>query len=77
MRATDVATEIKKAAGPLLQAIDVFDVFEGGNLPPDHLSVAYRMIFQDAEATLTEERLTALQAQIVAVVEKKLAVKVR
>lgn len=77
VRAQDVAAEIKKAAGPLLQSIDVFDVFQGGNLPPDHISVAYRMIFQDHEATLNEERLTALQAQIVSGVEKKLSVKVR
>lgn len=77
VRSQDVATEIKKAAGPLLQSIEVFDVFQGGNLPPDHVSVAYRMIFQDHEATLTEERLTALQAQIVSGVEKKLSVKVR
>lgn len=77
LRAQDVAAEIKKAAGALLQSIDVFDVFEGGNLPADHQSVAYRMIFQDQEATLTDERLTALQAQIMSAVEKKLAVKVR
>lgn len=77
VRSQDVATEIKKAAGPLLQSIDVFDVFQGGSLPPDHVSVAYRMIFQDHESTLTEERLSALQAQIVAGVEKKLSVKVR
>jgi phenylalanyl-tRNA synthetase beta chain len=76
-RAQDVASEIKKAAGTKLQSIDVFDVFEGGNLPADHLSVAYRMIFQDQEGTLTEEQLTALQAQIVSHVEKKLAIKVR
>lgn len=77
VRAQDVANEIRKSAGPLLQSIDVFDVFKGGNLPADHISVAYRMIFQDHDATLTEERLTALQTQIVSGVEKKFSVKVR
>jgi phenylalanyl-tRNA synthetase beta chain len=72
-----VASEIKKAAGTKLQSIDVFDVFEGGNLPADHQSVAYRMIFQDQEGTLNEEQLSALQAQIVSHVEKKLSIKVR
>ncbi len=56
--ASEVAAEIKKASGPLLQSIEVFDVFEGGNLPEGHVSVAYRMIFQDLESTLTEEKLT-------------------
>lgn len=77
MRAADVAIEIKKTAGAVLQSLDIFDVFEGGNLPEGHLSVAYRMIFQDHEGTLSEERLTGLQQQIVANVEKKLSVKVR
>ena len=77
MRAQEVSAEIKKTAGGLLQGVEVFDVFEGGNLPADHISVAYRMIFQDLEGTLSEDKLTSLQAQIVANVEKKLSVKVR
>jgi phenylalanyl-tRNA synthetase beta chain len=77
MRAADVAQEIKKTAGPLLQSIEVFDAFEGGNLPEGHVSVAYKMIYQDVEGTLNDERLTQLQGQIVANVEKKLSVKVR
>ncbi len=77
MRATDVSAEIKKTSGPLLQTIDIFDVFEGGSLPEGHVSVAYRMIFQDLEGTLNEEKLTSLQNQIVTNVQKKLNVKVR
>ena len=77
MRANDVATEIKKTAGTLLQSIEIFDVFEGGSLPEGFVSVAYRMIYQDLEGTLGEERVTALQNQIVANVDKKLSVKVR
>lgn len=75
--ASEVTSEIKKASGQLLQSIDIFDVFEGGNLPEGTVSVAYRMIFQDVEGTLNEERLTALQNQIVSSVEKKLNVRVR
>jgi phenylalanyl-tRNA synthetase beta subunit len=39
--------------------------------------VAYRMVFQDLEGTLNEEKLTSLQTQIVSNIEKKLSVKVR
>jgi phenylalanyl-tRNA synthetase beta chain len=77
IKAQDVAQEIKRSAGQLLQSVRIFDVFEGGNLPPDHISVAYRMLFQDMQETLTEERLAALQNQIVQAVDKKLSVKVR
>jgi phenylalanyl-tRNA synthetase beta chain len=77
MRAADVAAEIKKTAGNILQSLEIFDVFEGGNLPEGHVSVAYRMVYQDHEGTLGDERLTGLQKQIVANVEKKFSVKVR
>jgi phenylalanyl-tRNA synthetase beta chain len=77
MRAADVAQEIKKTAGPILQSLEIFDTFSGESVPEGFVSVAYRMVYQDLEGTLGEERLTALQKQIVANVEKKLAVKVR
>jgi phenylalanyl-tRNA synthetase beta chain len=77
MLATEVSNEIKRVSGSLLQSIDIFDVFEGGNLPAGHVSVAYRMIFQDLEGTLNDEKLTSLQTQIVSNVEKKLNVRVR
>jgi phenylalanyl-tRNA synthetase beta chain len=77
MLASEVSNEIKKVSGALLQSIDIFDVFEGGNLPDGHVSVAYKMIFQDLEGTLTEDKLTGLQSQIVSSIEKKLNVKVR
>ncbi|MGE4131869.1 MAG: phenylalanine--tRNA ligase subunit beta [Bdellovibrionales bacterium] len=77
LRAQDLAGDIRKTAGPLLQSLEVFDVFEGESLPENHCSVAYRMILQSGEETLSEERLTALQAQIVAAVTKKWPAKVR
>ncbi|MGE0528885.1 MAG: phenylalanine--tRNA ligase subunit beta [Bdellovibrionales bacterium] len=75
--AGDIVREIRRAGGALVQSVSIFDVFEGHHLPPDHRSVAYRMVFQDLEGTLTEERLSALQGQIVAHIENELAVRVR
>jgi phenylalanyl-tRNA synthetase beta chain len=77
MKASDVAAEIKRTVGALLQSVEVFDAFEGGSMPEGQVSVAYRMVYQDVKETLTDERLTALQAQIVSNVEKKLAIRVR
>lgn len=77
MRSQDVASEIKRTAGAILQSVSVFDVFEGGNLEKDQLSVAYRMVYQDPEVTLSEERLTELQSKIVSNVQKKFSITVR
>lgn len=77
MPAGDVKREIQKAAGKLLQDVRVFDIFKGGNLPEGYVSLAFRMIFQSHEGTLTETELSDLQTQIVNAVAKKLGVKVR
>lgn len=75
--AGDVTREIKKSLGKLLKDIRVVDVFTGGTLPADHRSVAFRMILQDADGTLSEERLSELQNQVIADVQKSLEVHVR
>jgi phenylalanyl-tRNA synthetase beta chain len=75
--AADVSKEIKKISGPLLQSVDVFDVFSGGNLAENEVSVSFKMVFQDQEGTLTEDKLQTATKQIIDGVSKKLSIKVR
>ena len=75
--AADVEREVRRVAGPLLQSIRVFDVFAGGNLDVDQVSVAFRLVYQDPKDTLSDERLLKLQSDVVASVTKKLGVTVR
>lgn len=71
MAAGDVAKEIEKAAGPILQSVDAFDVFTGAGVPEGFKSVAYKMVFQDLEATLSEEKLQQITQQILSSLAKK------
>ncbi len=68
---------IRKTGGPLLKELFVFDVFEGGQLQPSQRSVAYRLIFQDANATLEDAQVNTLKDQIVAAVAQKYSVTLR
>jgi phenylalanyl-tRNA synthetase beta chain len=72
-----ISAEIKKAAGGSLQSLEIFDVFEDGNLPEGFRSVAYRLILQDPANTLTDIQLQALQSSIFTNLEKKLGIRVR
>lgn len=47
--------KITHITGSQLANIEVFDVFEGGSLPNDEKSVAFRLTFQDNHKTLTIE----------------------
>lgn len=75
--AAAISNEIKKVANQTLQSIEVFDVFEGGNLPEGMRSIAYRVMLQDPNTTLTESQLQTLSTDILSTLEKKLGVRIR
>jgi phenylalanyl-tRNA synthetase beta chain len=72
LAAGDVVKEIKKIGGPLLREVDIFDVFQGGNLPPGQKSVAFRLLLQDNQGTLTEAQIEGVQNQILSGISQKL-----
>jgi len=55
LKSHEVTKEIKKDAGPLLQSIEIFDLYSGDKLDKGLKSVAYRLRFQDQNATLQDE----------------------
>ncbi len=77
LAAGDVIKEIKKTAGPLLRQVEVFDVFRGGNLPEGQKSVAFRLVLQDSNGTLTDAQIQGVQGQILKGVSEKLKLQVR
>ena len=60
----DIEKLIKKSSSNLFKSSQIFDVYEGKNIPEGHKSVAYRITFQDPEATLTDERVDAEMSKI-------------
>ena len=60
-----------RAAGPrALSAIEPFDVYRGKPLGEDERSVAFHLVFQSPERTLTDEEVERARARIVAAAEK-------
>lgn len=72
----DAEKALKKAAGPHLQKIELFDIFEGDKIPEDKKSLAFRLTLQSAEQTLTDADMnSAMQASWTAL--EKLGGKIR
>jgi phenylalanyl-tRNA synthetase beta chain len=64
---------VKAAAGAdkaLIDAVRVFDVYEGPGVPDGSKSVALEVVIQPRDKTLTEAEIEALSGKIVAAVEK-------
>ncbi len=73
----EVESVILKAGGKLLKSVEVFDVYTGENVAEDEKSIAYNLIFNDAEKTLNDEEITTLFHKIIDKVQTECHVKLR
>ncbi|CCO07263.1 phenylalanine--tRNA ligase subunit beta [Desulforamulus hydrothermalis] len=55
--AAELLSVIKKAGGNLLKHADIFDVYQGSQVPEGYKSVAISMVFQAPDRTLTDEEI--------------------
>ncbi len=75
--ADEIAKLIKKAAGALLTKIEIFDVYEGGNISKNKRSIAYSLSFGTMDRTLTDDEINSLLSKIVNDLEKKINAELR
>ena len=54
-----------------IRSVNIFDVFEGGNLPPDKKSIAINVSLQAEDRTLSENDLSQISEKIIKEVETK------
>ena len=65
IQAGNVLDTIKKTGGNLLQTIEIFDIFEGGNMPSGKKSLAIRMRFQSEERTLNDMEIDKIFRDVI------------
>nr|UOP05707.1 hypothetical protein LVJ77_10835 [Conchiformibius kuhniae] len=54
---------------PLIREIALFDLYRGAGLPENMKSMAVKILLQDDHATLTDEAVEAVVAQVLAAAE--------
>lgn len=69
--AAAVAEAIKTAAGDLLRNLELFDVYKGAKLPEGTRSLAFSMLFQADDRTLTDEEVSSRLKAVVRKLEKE------
>ena len=62
--AADLMQAIRKAGKPLLESVELIDRFEGGQLPDDQCSQAFRLRYRGKDSTLTDEQLQPVQDKV-------------
>jgi phenylalanyl-tRNA synthetase beta chain len=64
--AGQVIEAIRKRAGDALVSVTVFDRYEGKGIPEGRVSLAFRLVFQRVDRTLTEPEVTRATERVVA-----------
>ena len=68
--AGDILKAVKSGAGPLLSDMNVFDLYEGATIGEGKKSVAVTITLTPTRATLTEEEIEKISAEIVKIAGK-------
>jgi phenylalanyl-tRNA synthetase beta chain len=61
----------------IVREVRLFDVYQGPNLPPDRKSLAFRVVMQDTERTLTDAEADAAREALVALWGRRFAATLR
>lgn len=68
---------IRTAGGPLLESVEVFDVYSGPPIPEGHRNLAYALSFRSPERTLAAGEVEAVVGAIKRALEERLRAKIR
>ncbi|MBL9139265.1 MAG: phenylalanine--tRNA ligase subunit beta [Verrucomicrobiales bacterium] len=72
-----VMQAVRQAKAANLEAVEIFDVFRGKNVPEGQKSVAYALIYRSAERTLTDAEVNAAHEKVVAHLKQSVGAQIR
>lgn len=75
--AAQIESVVKKQAGNLLEALKLFDVYKGKQVPEGKKSMAYTIVFRAEEKTLTDEDVNPVVDKILKALSEQLGVTLR
>ncbi|HYD52855.1 MAG TPA: phenylalanine--tRNA ligase subunit beta, partial [Gemmatimonadaceae bacterium] len=75
--AAEVERAIRRAAGDVLESLELFDLFEGQGVEPGFRSLAWTLILRHPDRTLTTKEIEARRERILSTLHKELHVRAR
>jgi phenylalanyl-tRNA synthetase beta chain len=73
----DIEGVMKKAAGSLLESVELFDEYRGENVPEGQRSLAFRLIYRVSDRTLVDGDIEPVQQKVRDALVKQFAVSLR
>ena len=72
-----VVEEVRKAGGDLLESVDLFDVYQGPQVPDGKRSLAYTLTFRAPDRTLNDAEVNTIRNRIIAKLQASLQATLR
>ena len=70
VKTADVVREIQKAAPDLIESVELFDLYEGDQIPVDQKSLAFSVCLRSSTATLEDQQANDVIEQVLAKLKK-------
>lgn len=68
---------VRQADKKFLRSVDLFDVYEGKNLPEGKKSYAIKMMLQDETKTMSDKAIDAIMQKVITALQKQLGAELR
>jgi phenylalanyl-tRNA synthetase beta chain len=75
--AAQVETTMRASGGELLERVQLFDEFRGGDVPAGQRSLAWRLTFRDPSRTLRDKEVEGRRAKLLGALDRELGVRPR
>jgi phenylalanyl-tRNA synthetase beta chain len=77
VEAGTVANSLRETGGALVEEVQLFDLYRGGQLGAGKKSLAFHIRYRDLEATLTDQRVEEVHGRVVAETERRFDARIR
>jgi phenylalanyl-tRNA synthetase beta chain len=77
MPAGEVEAVLRRAGGRLLVDVTLFDLYRGEQIPEGKKSLAYSLVYQAPDRTLTDEEVAKIRTRVIKKLESELGAKLR
>jgi phenylalanyl-tRNA synthetase beta chain len=75
--AAEVMAQIKECGGHLVETVELFDVYQGDQVPAGHRSLAFSLSYRSAERTLNDNEINQMQTELLQKLNAKYGAVVR
>ncbi|MGF1469947.1 MAG: phenylalanine--tRNA ligase subunit beta [Sandaracinaceae bacterium] len=72
-----VAEAIREAGAGLVETVELFDVYQGASIPDGRKSLAFRIVYRDVEATLTDKKVDKAHGKVLKALQDSLGARPR